>query len=252
MQVFTLLTTSCGRVVNAVDVSAPVDLAAQRAVLADRPDVVVGTPARALAHQKAGNLNLGALEMVVIDEADLIFSFGYEEDVKALLAAFPKAYQAILTSATLSDDVLKLKKLVLHNAVILKLEEPSLPESAQLTQYQIKIEEEDKFVLVYALFKLKLVQGKSIIFVNSVDRCYKLKLYLEQFQIPVCVLNSELPLSTRCHVVNQFNQGVYEVILASDEKFLDEQHAVTGVSVEGSFKLRLSVKCLKVRRSEFS
>ena len=60
-----------------------------------------------------------------------------------------------------------------------------------------RIEEEEKFVLVYALFKLKLIRGKTIIFVNNVDRCYKIKLYLEQFGIPVCVLNSELPSASR-------------------------------------------------------
>ena len=60
-----------------------------------------------------------------------------------------------------------------------------------------RIEEEDKFVLVYALFKLKLIRGKTIIFVNNVDRCYKMKLYLEQFGIPICVLNSELPAASR-------------------------------------------------------
>ena len=49
---------------------------------------------------------------------------------------------------------------------------------------RIYVEEQDKFVLVYALFKLKLVRGKSIIFVNSVDKCYRIKLYLEQFGIP--------------------------------------------------------------------
>ena len=34
------------------------------------------------------------------------------------------------------------------------------------------------------------------------DRCYKMKLYLEQFNIPCCVLNSELPVATRLHTVN--------------------------------------------------
>ena len=76
-------------------------------------------------------------------------------------------------------------------------------------------------MLIYALFKLKLVHGKTIVFVNSVDRCYKLKLYLEQFSIPVCVLNSELPNTTRCHIVSQFNKGLYDVVVASDETFLD-------------------------------
>ena len=36
-----------------------------------------------------------------------------------------------------------------------------------------KLEEEEKYVLMYALFKLELVRGKTIIFVSTVDRCYK-------------------------------------------------------------------------------
>lgn len=65
-------------------------------------------------------------------------------------------------------------------------------------------------------------RGKSIIFVNTVDRCYKLKLFLEQFGIPTCVLNSELPAFSRCRAVTQFNSGTYDIIIASDEKSLDE------------------------------
>ena len=42
--------------------------------------------------------------------------------------------KSVLTSATLSDDVERLKKLVLNNPVILKLSEPDLPDSSQLTQ----------------------------------------------------------------------------------------------------------------------
>merc|ERR1711997_528165 len=102
-------------------------------------------------------------------------------------------------------------------------------EDSQLTQYQIRIEEEDKFVLIYALFKLKLVHGKTIVFVNSVDRCYKVKLYLEQFSIPVCVLNSELPNTTRCHIVSQFNKGLYDVVVASDETFLEAMPLQEGI-----------------------
>ena len=79
----------------------------------------------------------------------------------------------MLTSATLSEDVTRLKKLVLNNPVVLKLSEPQLPDSSQLTQYVIKLEEEEKFVLIYALFKLELIRGKSLMFVSSVDRYVK-------------------------------------------------------------------------------
>lgn len=220
------LSSSCGRALRSIDLSASTDVGDHRSLLkGDLPDVVVGTPSRILAHLKAGILDLSGLQILVIDEADLVFSFGHERDLKEILSGWLRDqtyFQAILTSATLSEDVGKLKRLVLSNPVTLKLEEPSLPCSNQLVQYQIKVEQEDKYVLIYALFKLKLVQGKSIVFVNTVDKCYQVKLFLEQFGIPACVLNSELPAATRFHIVSQFNKGLYDIIVASDEKFLED------------------------------
>ncbi|CAG9823976.1 unnamed protein product [Phaedon cochleariae] len=216
------LTIKCSREVRYIDVSPQVDLSVQKPLLVEKPDIVVGTPARALQHVKAGNLNLKkSLELLVIDEADLVFSFGYEDEMKELMRNLPKIYQAILASATLSEDVKNLKNLVLHNPVTLKLEEPELAPASQLTHYHLNAEEMDKATILYALLKLHLIRGKTIIFVNTVDKCYKLKLYLEQFAIPTCVLNSELPATIRCHSVDQFNQGVYDVIVASDEKALE-------------------------------
>ena len=57
-----------------------------RPMLMEKPDIIVATPTRALAHIKAGNLDLKhSLELLIIDEADLLFSFGYEEDVRGIL-----------------------------------------------------------------------------------------------------------------------------------------------------------------------
>ena len=83
------------------------------------------------------------------------------------------------------------------------------------------------------ILKLHLIKGKCILFVNDVDRCYRLKLFLEQFSIKSCVLNSELPLNSRqisflvfrtsthlsyrYHTVQEFNKGVYDYIIATDE-----------------------------------
>ncbi|XP_055886171.1 probable ATP-dependent RNA helicase DDX56 [Biomphalaria glabrata] len=212
------LTTGCSRDIKCVDISPQLPLASQRPLLMEKPDIVVATPSRLLAHIRAENINVKkTLEMLVVDEADLVFSFGYESDVKELLENFPKIYQAFMMSATLGEDVKNLKKLVLHNAVVLKLEESQLPETSQLNQYHIKCEENDKFALTAALLKLNLVRGKTIFFVNSVNKCYQLKLFLEQFGIRACILNSELPVNSRCHIVDQFNDGLYDYIIASDE-----------------------------------
>lgn len=67
--------------------------------------------------------------------------------------------------------------------------------------------EEDKFLLLYALLKLSLIRGKSLLFVNTLERSYRLRLFLEQFSIPACVLNGELPLRSRWAVVEDGGRG---------------------------------------------
>ncbi|KAK3714558.1 hypothetical protein QZH41_014227 [Actinostola sp. cb2023] len=211
------LSCYCSREIRVADV-AQGNLANTKPLLMNLPDVVVGTPSGILAHIQAKNVDLKtSLQMLVIDEADLVFSYGYEDDLKQLLSHLPKIYQAFLMSATLTDDVKSLKKMVLHNPVTLKLNESQLPEKDKLTQYLIKCEPDDKFLLIYTLLKLNLVQGKTLLFVNGIDRCYRLKLFLEQFSIKTCVLNSELPHNSRLHIVDEFNRDIYDYIVASDE-----------------------------------
>ncbi|XP_068190270.1 probable ATP-dependent RNA helicase DDX56 [Antennarius striatus] len=246
------LTAYCSRDVRVADVSGKADLSSQRPILMEKPDVVVGTPSRVLAHVAAQNLVLhSSLEMLVVDEADLLFSFGFEADLKNLLCHLPKIYQSFLMSATFSEDVQALKELLLHNPVILKLQGSQLPDSSQLQQYSIKCEEEDKFLLIYTLLRLRLIQGKTLMFVGAVDRSYRLKLFLEQFGIPACVLNSELPIHSRSHIITQFNQGFYDYIIASDEQSLSEPTAAASQTPAGKGKKKKTMKEGKSKDKEF-
>ncbi|OBZ66789.1 ATP-dependent RNA helicase DBP9 [Grifola frondosa] len=190
----------------------------QRTLLSDNPDIVISTPSRALALLQSKTLSLSSLDSFVVDEADLILSYGHDEDVRQIFSGgfLPKVFQSFLMSATMTEDVEALKGLALRNPVILKLEEDE-DEAANLTQYSVQCSEVDKFLLTYVILKLKLIKGKCILFVNDVDRCYRLKLFLEQFSIKSCVLNSELPLNSRYHAVQEFNKGVYDYMIASDE-----------------------------------
>lgn len=80
------LTVKCSREVRCVDVAPQVELSVQKPLLVEKPDIVVGTPSRILQHLRAKNLVIKeSLEILVIDEADLIFSFGYEHEIKDLL-----------------------------------------------------------------------------------------------------------------------------------------------------------------------
>lgn len=213
-----------------------------RILLSDRPDIIISTPSRALALLQSKTLSLIALETLTIDEADLILSYGHSSDISQIFSGgfLPKVYQSFLMSATLTKDVELLKGMVLRNPVrsplsafhwlrltltrrfchsqaILRLEEDPTAASTNLTQYYVRTSETDKFLLTYVLLKLKLIKGKCLLFVNDVDRSYRLKLFLEQFGVKACVLNSELPLNSRYHIVQEFNKGVYDYIIATDE-----------------------------------
>lgn len=186
--------------------------------LVSNADILIGTPSKILAHINNETINTKKdLKYLVIDEADIMFSYGYENDICTFISYLPKIYQAMLVSATFSKDVENLKNLMLHNPISLRLKESEFPEEEKLSQYIVKCETSDKFLLIYALFKLNLIQGKSLIFVNSVDKCYRLKLFLEKFYVKSCVLNSELPQYSRVHIVDAFNRGEYDIIIATDE-----------------------------------
>lgn len=90
-----------------------------RTLLADKPDIVISTPSRSLALLQSKALSLTSLETLVIDEADLILSYGHDEDVRQIFngAYLPKVYQSFLMSATMTEDVAMLKGLALRNPV---------------------------------------------------------------------------------------------------------------------------------------
>ncbi|KAI1828324.1 ATP-dependent RNA helicase DBP9 [Xylaria intraflava] len=209
-------TAFCQKDVRAVKLSEQLPDEVVRSMLASTPHIVVATPSRACSGLKVSNWVAG-LKVLIIDESDLVLSYGYEEDLNTLAASMPKGIQTVLTSATLSSDVDRLKNRFCKNPTTVDLNEPEA-EGEGITQYVVHCGEDDKFLLIYVLLKLKLIRGKCLIFVaDDVDRSYRLKLYLEQFGIRSAVLNSQLPIASRVHTVQQFNQGLFEILISSDE-----------------------------------
>jgi ATP-dependent RNA helicase DeaD len=71
-------------------------------------DVVVATPGRALDHLRRRTLDLSALEVLVLDEADEMLDMGFAEDLEAILDATPEARQTALFSATIPQRILSI------------------------------------------------------------------------------------------------------------------------------------------------
>ena len=64
-------------------------------------DIVIATPGRALDHLRRGTLDLSALQILVLDEADEMLDMGFADDLDAILGATPESRQTALFSATM-------------------------------------------------------------------------------------------------------------------------------------------------------
>ncbi|CUS14199.1 unnamed protein product [Tuber aestivum] len=211
------LAAYCGKHIRSINLAQNISEKVQQSLLSEKQDIIVSTPSRALVHINISKSLTSQLTHLVIDEADLVLSYGYEDDLQGVSKTLPKGLQTFLMSATLTTEVETLKSLFCRNPAVLRLEEGVDAEGEGVTQYCVKCSEDEKFLLLYVIFKLKLIKGKTIIFVGDIDRGYRVKLFLEQFGIRSCVLNSELPVNSRLHIVEEFNKNVYEIIIASDE-----------------------------------
>lgn len=127
----------CAKDIRAVNLTQRVSDAVQRSLLADSPDIVIATPARAVANLNTSSVSLENLSHLVIDEADLVLSYGYEDDLQNVAKILPKGVQTMLMSATLTTEVETLKGLFCRNPVVLELEEKE-DEGEGVSQYVVK------------------------------------------------------------------------------------------------------------------
>lgn len=173
------------------------------------------------------------IRYIAVDEADLVLSHGFERDIRTIVSTvLPKDYQAVLVSATLTDDLETLKGLMLRNPLSVIIEDADIDgeisvkktakRSASLMapsakQYTFTCPSRDKSLALYGLLKLEVVTGKTLIFTSSVDCAYRLKIFFDKFAMPSAVFNSEMPLECRNRVLNAFHDGLFKILIASEE-----------------------------------
>lgn len=98
---------------------------------------MIATPGRAALHLSNSALSLDGLSVLAIDEADLVLSYGYEEDLQHVAKSLPSGIQTLLMSATLTAEVDILKTLYSRNPVVLDLDDQD-KDDIGVTQYVVK------------------------------------------------------------------------------------------------------------------
>jgi ATP-dependent RNA helicase DDX56/DBP9 len=206
-------TKFCSNIVTVLSLSTE-DIGSQLVWLRELPDILISTPLRAAKHIRRGALDVSAVDTFVLDEADMVLSYGYEDDVKYITKCLPKTVQSLLVSATFSKNLQSLQATALREPLLVCQEADS--EANDLKEFYLTVPKADKDLVLFAFIKLGLVVGKTLIFVNDIVACYRTKLTLEQFGIHAGILSPELPYNSRIHILKEFNKGVFDILISTD------------------------------------
>ncbi len=175
-------------------------------------DIVVATPGRALDYMRQGILNLSAVKVVVLDEADEMLSMGFEEDVETMLAATPEGRQTMLFSATLPRWALHLSEQYLNDP-----HRVNVVASEEVTYDEIAIEAPGRNRLSLLADILHVHGGgRAIVFTHTKAEVDEIAQGLDALNIPAEAIHGDLNQVQRERVVERFRRGQLAVLVGTD------------------------------------
>jgi len=179
-----------------------------------RVDVLVATPGRLLDLLDKNAVRLTCVQTLVLDEADKILSLGFQDEVDQLLRLLPVKRQNLLFSATLSEDVSAMQRLILNDPVVLQIDE--VGESLeQIHQEGYFVTEERKGVLLRYLIKHEQLQ-QVLVFVSSHQKADNVAAKLLKNKINACAIHSKMGQNVRRDALKKFKDGRVAVLVSTD------------------------------------
>jgi ATP-dependent RNA helicase RhlE len=199
------------------------DLESQRKKLKEGMEIVIATPGRLLEHIENG-LSLGDVETFILDEADRMLDMGFTKDIRKIHPLLPKRHQTLLFSATFSDKVRKLSKLILTKpAFIETAKKNTTVDTINQVAYQVDTDKKAE-LLAYLIGSRNYPQ--VLVFTRTKVSADELVEELKKDGLKCGVIHGDKTKANRLKTLNQFKEGKIRVLVATDiaSRGLDIEH----------------------------
>ncbi len=200
-----------------VTVYGGLDYARQRDQLRAGCEVLIGTPGRLLDYEGQGATSFGAVESLVIDEADRLFDLGFIKDLRRILRRCPPARSrhSMLFSATLSWRVMELAWEHMNDAVRIEIRPEQLT-ADRVVQTLYHVSASEKTSLLLGLLGHEGPDTRSMLFVNTKRYAERLVAVLERNGFRAGALNGDIPQARRLKILSDFKAGKMPILVATD------------------------------------
>ncbi len=198
---------------SAVAVVGGVDMSPQERALRDGCEIVVATPGRLLDHMRFKYVDLSAVEVVVIDEADRMLDMGFLPDVHRILAALPATRQTLLFSATLAPSIRELARTILRNPVTVTVDRQQPADGIAHSTYRVA--QDKKSSLLATLLRPDEMRSVLVFVKRKVD-ADRLARTVGRSGIRATSLHSDRTQEERTAALEAFRRGECPVLVSTD------------------------------------
>ena len=190
-----------------------IPLGPQLASLAHAPHVVVGTPGRIQELLRKQALDLGAVRILVLDEADRMLDMGFEEPIREIVGKTPKNRQSLLFSATYPDAIRDIGRSVLRDALEVTVDGQSSP--LAIEQWFYEVDAAQKPAALAGLL-IEHRPESSVVFCNMRRDTETVVAELERYGFSPLALHGDMEQRDRDEVLVRFANRSCNVLVASD------------------------------------
>ena len=177
--------------------------------------IVVGTPGRLADHLARSTLDLSAVKLVVLDEADRMLDMGFREDIEKILAAAPAARQTVFFSATMSPAIQSLVRGHSRDAKVVKIEQRVVAGAPLVDQVYYEVRHHAKFDALARLIDFYDVKS-GVIFCNTQQMVEELAESLVARGCAAERLHGGMAQAQRTRVMNSFKKAAFAFLVATD------------------------------------
>jgi ATP-dependent RNA helicase RhlE len=193
-----------------------VDIKQQIPIVRAGVEILVATPGRLLDHIEHKSINLGQVEIFVLDEADRMLDMGFIPDIKRIMALLPATAkrQNLLWSATFSNEIKRLADQLLNEPQLIEVARRN--EAADtVTQRAYKCPQDAKRGLLTHIVKSRNV-WQVLCFVRTKHGASRLARQLEKDGLVTESIHGDKTQQARLEALTLFKEGKLQVLVATD------------------------------------
>ena len=177
-------------------------------------DIVVATTGRLLDILKKKQINLSNLEFFILDEADKMLDFGFEEELELLLESLPTKRQNLLFSATYPPKILNIASKITNNPIEISIENEKITVET-INQRVIEVNKENRSALLRHLIKEEKWE-QVLVFMANKRSCDNLAFKFRKYGFKADSFHGDLIQDERNETLEDFKNKKIKILFATD------------------------------------